>query len=449
MQLSRFNLWVEDYPQPGECLLFNTRTQALIKVKQGLKEKLKRLPVRQAIDDTELAAFLPALQENGIVVADEQEENDKLHGFFDQLKYGGGVLPFDATILTTYSCNFACTYCFEQSVREQVFMDKQASDQIIRWLISRAEKRGYRQIFLVFYGGEPLLNVRPIYDISWHLYTWAADRGIDFGFGIITNGSLLKPELVDKLLTVGLREVRITIDGDREAHDKKRPFSDGSPSFDAIIKNIKGLIKYSRLKINVAGNFDQQSFESIPRLLDYLEKEEILRRLGTIDFAPLMPRLGPKDNPGMVELKDCFSFIGKNGLHREMVAIKKELLRRSLPMRTGFAINACSLLMHDGGVTIDPTGLIFKCNALVGYPEFAIGTVNDEQFNEKYDQFLRVEAWQQCDQQCPYIPMCQGGCRFFSYMEKNSFSGISCKRDYFDRIAPELIKLEYQKIRKT
>jgi uncharacterized protein len=438
MKLSKFNLWVKDYPNKDEYLLFNTRTQALIKVNPELKEELDRL------SGSRLKENLQALKENGIIVEDEQEDEARLKDFFRQLKYDSSALPFEATVLTTYACNFRCVYCFEESVKDDIFLDRETSDLIIKWLIKKAEEKKFKRIFLVYYGGEPLLNIRPIYDISWHLTEWAQKKGVEFGFGIITNGSLISPDLIDKFLTVGLKEIRITIDGDREAHNKKRPFSDGQPTFDVIINNIKAII--DKVNIGVVGNFDQENFGSIPGFLDYLEEEGLLRKLSKVDFAPLSPRLGPKDNPGAIELSECLSFVGKDGLFKEVLAVKRELLRRKIKVRTGLAINACSLIMQDAGVTIDPKGVIYKCNALLGYPEFSIGNVAEDEFNERFEQFLNIDAWNKCPKDCPYIPLCQGGCRFYSYLEHNNFSDLSCKREYFDRITPELIKLEYDKL---
>ncbi len=447
MKLSKFNLWVEDYPDKNEYLVFNTRTQAIIKINQELKQVLDGISSDiQQTTDNKLKENLNALKENGIIVKDEQEEQAKLKDFFQQLKFESDALPFEVTILTTYNCNFRCVYCFEESVRNNVFLDKPTSDLIIKWLIRQAEQKNYKRIFLVYYGGEPLLNIKPIYDISWQIKQWAQKKGVEFSFAIITNGSLVSPDLIDKFLSVGLKEIRITIDGYRDSHNKRRPFSDGRPTFDWIISAIKSVI--DKVKVGIVGNFDQENFDSIPLLLDYLEKEGILYKLSRIDFAPLNPRLGPKDNPGAVELSRCFSFFGKDGLFKEVVWVKKELMRRGIKVNTGLAINACSLIMQDAGVTIDPKGVVYKCNALVGYPEFSIGDVKNNEFNEKFNDFLNIDAWNKCPKDCPHVPMCQGGCRFFSYLENNDFSQISCKKEYLDQIAPELIKLEYQQLKR-
>jgi len=445
MKLSKFNIWVKDYPDKDEWLLFNTRTQALIKINPELKSNLDRLEEFKTEDLSLLVrGCFAALKDNGIIVESEKEEEAKLNDFFRQLRYGASALPFEATILTTYSCNFRCAYCFEEAVKDNVFLNKETSDLIIMWLINRATEKKNKKIFLVYYGGEPLLNIRPIYDISWHIREWAEKKGVDFGFGIITNGSLINPDLIDKLLTVGLKEIRVTIDGDKDAHNKKRPFFDGRPTFDLIINNIKSVI--DKVNVGVVGNFDHENFTSLSRFLDYLDKEGILYKLSRIDFAPLAPRLGPKNNPGAIELGECLSFVGKDGLFNEVLSIKRELIKRRIKVKTSLAINACALIMQDAGVTIDPEGVIYKCNSLVGYPEFSIGNVAYDVFNKKYQEFSNIEAWNECPKDCPYIPMCQGGCRFFSYLENNNFSGLSCKREYFDRITPELIKLEYEKL---
>lgn len=448
MKLSRFNLWVEDYPQKGEHLLFNSRTQALLKLNQELKDEIDKISNHQSpVTSHKLKENLNGLRENGIIVENEQEEEVKLKDFFRQLKYESHKLPFEATILTTYSCNFRCVYCFEESVREKLFMDKDTSDSVIRWLINRARERNLKKIYLVYYGGEPLLNIRPIYDISWQMQEWARKNNVHFSFGIITNGSLIYAELIDKLLSVGLEQVRISIDGDREAHNKNRPFLDGGATFDLIIDNIKGII--DKVKVALAGNFDRENFKSIPGLLDYLEREGLLYKLDFLIFSPLVPRLGPKDNPAAIELSHCLSYLEKDGLFNEVLSIKRELLKRGLKLRTsGLAVNACSLTMQDGGVTIDPRGNIYKCNSLLGYPQFSVGNVYNGDLNQKCEEFLNIDAWDKCPLDCPYVPMCQGGCRFFSYLEKNNFRDISCKRAYFDRITPELIKLEYDLQRK-
>ena len=56
---------------------------------------------------------------------------------------------------------------------------------------------------------------------------------------IITNGLLLTPEVVDRLAPFGLNGVKITLDGDRDTHNRMRPLRGGQGTFDRIIENIR------------------------------------------------------------------------------------------------------------------------------------------------------------------------------------------------------------------
>ncbi|MFH1678575.1 MAG: radical SAM protein, partial [Candidatus Omnitrophota bacterium] len=357
MRLSRYALFVDDYPNKGESIVYHTRTQAMVKLDNNMRQALKQLSVdgcRLSDFDAQTQENLKALNETGVVVKDEREEKEKLEDFFRQLKYEPDTVAFEVTILTTYKCNFRCVYCFEESVKQDVFLDKQTSEQIINWLIKRAEKRGYKSIFIVFYGGEPLLNTGPIDYIGQEMKEWAEANGVRFNFAIITNGSLINPAMIDKWRETGLDCVRVSLDGDKEAHDKKRPFAHGRGSFDVIIKNIKSII--DKVQIGIAGNFDTENLESIPRLLDYLEQEGLLAKMGRIGFTPIVPRLGKLNNPAAIELESCLAFFARDGMFDATLWLRREFMRRGIKPEPGMAINICPLIMEDGGIAIDPRG---------------------------------------------------------------------------------------------
>ena len=108
------------------------------------------------------------------------------------------------------------------------------------------------------------------------------------------------------------------------------------------------------------------------------------------------------------------------------------------------AIAACPLTRENACVTIDQRGRIFKCNSMLGYPEFAVGDVRDNSYNEKHEEFLNLYVWQKCPQDCTYLPMCGGGCRFMAFLENKNFIAPTCKRNYLDEVAPEFIRKEYE-----
>ena len=81
MKLSRYTLLVDDYPEKGKSIAFHTRTQAIVKLNQEMRDLLGRLSVvgfRLSGLQPQSQENLKTLHEMGIVVKDEQEEKARL-----------------------------------------------------------------------------------------------------------------------------------------------------------------------------------------------------------------------------------------------------------------------------------------------------------------------------------------------------------------------------------
>lgn len=103
-------------------------------------------------------------------------------------------------IITTYDCNLACTYCYENKLNERCkeYMMEDMADTIVLWLSKLYEKRGTRVAGVTYYGGEPLLNLRIIKYLSNKLLKMFNERGIKYNyFRILTNGVLLTKKLLN------------------------------------------------------------------------------------------------------------------------------------------------------------------------------------------------------------------------------------------------------------
>ena len=103
---------------------------------------------------------------------------------------------------------------------------------------------------------------------------------------IITNGLLLTEEVVDRLMPFGLKGVKITLDGDRDTHNRMRPLRGGQGTFDRIIENIRRVA--GRCGIAIGGNFDESSVDSYPALLEFLREQEFADKLVKVNFKPIV-----------------------------------------------------------------------------------------------------------------------------------------------------------------
>src|SRR6266566_3038462 len=267
MQASIFNIRVP-LKERDDVFLMNTLTDAQLVVSPDVAALLERTSF-DALTDSEREA-VDLLSENGFFVSDYEMDRRRMADYFHSIKHNGEELHI--TVLTTLQCNFACGYCY-QGDREDFnqFADKmtlETSARIAAWIESELDRLRPEKFAMTFFGGEPLLNLPVVYDLAER--TWAATqaRGIRQSLSIITNGLLLTEDVVDRLVPRGLRGVKITLDGDRETHDRMRPLRGGQGTFDRIVANVRRIA--GRVPIAIGGNFDESSVDSFPALLDFL-----------------------------------------------------------------------------------------------------------------------------------------------------------------------------------
>jgi len=445
MKLSDYTITVEDYPKEGEHILFNTRTQAMVKIKQELKEILSNYHDPQKISlITKYCNELDQLLKMGILVENEDQDREKLRAFFRQLKYGVDRSFMHVTVLTTDACNFDCVYCFEKGARENINMKKSTCNHAMDWLKNKIERLGYEELYITFYGGEPLVN-KPILEyLASEMKIWCDKRKVRFRFMLQTNGYLITPEYIDKLLKLGLSSVRISVDGLAHIHDKNRPLKGGGGTFYTIMDNIVECI--DKVKISLSVSYDKDDIKHIEDLLDYLEDLEILHKLGEFIISPIHPSFGPKNHPELFQQMSCMCNYDDDVIVSAARKIHKLMKYKGLPVKNGMTITACPLARENGSVTIDQLGNIYKCNSMLGYKEFSVGDVFSDEYNFQHQKFLNILPWQNCPQDCPYLPMCSGGCRFMAFLENKNFYKPTCKKRYLDEMAPVFIKKEYEKM---
>jgi len=121
--------------------------------------------------------------------------------------------------------------------------------------------------------------------------------------------------------------------------------------------------------------------------------------------------------------------------------------RKGLPNKSGLATATCPLIKEHGAATIDQQGKLYRCNSLLGHPEFAVGDVFHDEYNETHKEFRDLDVWKQCPTDCTYLPMCSGGCRLMSFVGGNkNFKVASCKKPYLNERASDFIKRDYDRM---
>lgn len=139
----------------------------------------------------------------------------------------------------TQSCNLRCEYCiysgaYHTRSHSQKQMTTEIAHRAIDFLISHSADS--EEVFLSFYGGEPLLRVDLIQDCIE--YFRKAGRGKKVSYNLTTNGTLLTDEIAD-LLVANEISVMFSLDGPEPIHDYHRKYAkDGKGSFETLKKNV-------------------------------------------------------------------------------------------------------------------------------------------------------------------------------------------------------------------
>ena len=466
MQPSMFNVRVPLADSAGghDVFLMNTFTDAQLVVGPEVASLLDR------VDGTSAAAFSPderealeTLAEHGFVVSSRADERERLEGFFRDVREGDEQLR--VTILTTLQCNFACDYCIQGDHgdynKTAGKMTLEEAERVAQWVDARMDAIRPSSFVLTFFGGEPLLNLPVMYRLAERLWASSQARGVTMQISVITNGLLLTPEVVDRLLPYGLRGVKITLDGDRDTHNRMRPLRGGQGTFDRIIANIRKIA--GKCTIALGGNFDETTVESYPALLDFLAAQEFAPDISRVAFKPVIRDVMPAVTAGLDSRPSAGrKFIGLtpvaegkplNGtcmtsagsgttagacdschfLDDQMSFLRDETKKRGFETSDGVHMGPCEIHRRHA-YTIGPDGDLYACPGFTGDRKMSTGHIDgrsDGYRSAAARRFDQLAAWKAC-QDCAFIPVCAGGCTVASHSELGDMDAPNCHKKSFE-----------------
>lgn len=451
---SAFNVRV---PLPtGDVFLMNTLTDAQLVVSDDAARLVERpddAGAKASSGAADVRDALATLAEHGFLVQDRASEQAALAGRFREFREDTSQLRI--TILTTMQCNFACGYCYQgdhvDAGRPAPKMSLETSARVAEWIAGQLDAVAPRRLVLTFFGGEPLLNTPAMFDLAERCWQATEARGVRQLVNIITNGLLLSPAIVDRMLPLGLNGVKVTLDGDRSTHDRVRPARGGKGTFDRIIANIGRVA--DRTPVAIGGNFDAATAGSYPALLDFLKNQEFAGRISKVAFKPVIsPKPGqapagllppaPAEPGGQPQARSCMSVAGSGGVSacdscrfadEQMALLREETKRHGFSTVDGVHMGPCELYRRHSH-TIGPDGALYACPGFTGANALAVGhisAVDDSVHSEMASRVEHLAPWRQCGD-CSFVPVCGGGCAVASHAELGDMEAPSCHKRAFE-----------------
>lgn len=428
---SRFAAFVP-VPSREEVFLFHTLTDAQAIVSADvysacfgdvLSEHTSE-DERRALDDAR-----STLSELGFLVGAPEDDDRALDAYLADVREDADELR--VTVLTTMRCNLACSYCIQgDHPNHASHMSLEQADRVSDWIAQRLDAVRPSRLVVTFFGGEPLLNVPALERVAAAAHAAGAARGIEVALDLVTNGLLLSRVLVDRLTPLGLRTVKVTLDGDATTHDRQRPTPGGRGSFEVILENLRDIAGTCR--ISIGGNVRADDADDCARLMDRIVHEPFVASVGSVSFKPIVPA-----SP-MADAKGCGSVGGSLcdscGLADDRWTwLRREAAKRGLPTSDGLHMGPCDIHRRHS-YTVGPDGRLFVCPGYAGLPTHAVGHVQRAATPVESAMASRrssLSAWRACGD-CCFVPVCAGGCSVAATNVHGDMNAPACHRPAFE-----------------
>lgn len=389
-------------------------------------------PVRRA----ELVARLARIGHDPSLITttiDEMEYYDVVTGGDGQPKFPAvprGDFPLQRMVLNvTNQCNLNCGYCYEYS-EDKIAINKDKpkymSDPVAQAAIDMLfrESTGRPKLHITFFGGESLLNFPLLKSAVVYADSKAVTEGRKVEYSLTTNATLLTEEIVD-FLAEHRFGVTVSIDGDKELHDRMRIFHNGRGSYDIIAPKIRMLL--ARHKTNSIGARVTLSsgVHHVRRIYDHLTKDLGFEGVGFSPATANPDRLYHIGSQKMDSVLDQFAELAweyrdyavKGGQHHftNVSDTLKEL-------HTGVS-KAYTCGAGLGMVGVGTSGDIGACHRFVDAPVAQMGNVVnggvDHTARREFLEQHHIGARPDCHT-CWVRPVCAGGCYHESFINHGS-----------------------------
>lgn len=197
--------------------------------------------------------------------------------------------PFQLDIENTFICNFRCNYCLH-SLDRKTLESRDFHFEPMKWehfeaILKQMQEFPHNIKKICFTGfGEPTLDERLPDMIRMAMETGKVDKTL-----VISNGSLLTPELSDRLLASGLSELKISLQG--MSAEKYQEVCGALLDFDRYLENLRYFSAHRKqcaLRVKIADvslgpGEERRFYDTFGELCDYIAIEHIYPQFNGVD----------------------------------------------------------------------------------------------------------------------------------------------------------------------
>jgi uncharacterized protein len=335
-------------------------------------------------------------------------------------------------IKPTHICNLACTYCYNDDVRDPVMKPK-TLERIVQQSFDYARRKEiFDSVEFIWHGGEPMVPGLKFYESVAELQQKYSD-GIEYSNIMQTNGVLINSKWIEFFKKHNY-SVSISIDGPKHMHDTYRIDGRGRGSFDRVFKAIE-LVQASGLNNGCALVVSKATKDHVEEIFKFMAERKLpfnvipMNKSGSAreNYSDL--RLDSEEYaPTWIKMYDMwFNASGEDYIY------VSDFIRKTKAILTGRARD-CVALSQCGNMNFstDPVGDIYPCASLSGHNDLIFGNILTNDLvdilnSDRATKYRTREVDPHCAS-CKWQHICHGGCPARSY---KFFDGDYNRRDYY------------------
>jgi len=318
-------------------------------------------------------------------------------------------------LFLTSNCNLRCKYCYERMDSdkniENVSMSRDTASAAIDFLLSNS--RELNRVKILFFGGEPLLNMPLLEFILEYASKIAYENEKTITYSITTNGTIYNEKISSIINKYNIR-VLLSFDGPPAIQDKMRPFVDETGSHEVVLRNIQ---RYRSDGIPIQIRSTVTRNEDLLDIFDYLTSNNLSNFIISPASGALRPDARDLESPISHLILSCLD--GK--LSPDSLMTFANIRKIAARLRQGKRrYMGCGAAAKQ--VAIDPLGNIYPCHRFVGLKSFEMGTVFDGIDETKRANFVTrclVTSKDTCSK-CWGRFFCGGGCAYMNMIDTGS-----------------------------
>jgi len=284
-------------------------------------------------------------------------------------------------------------------------MSKDVQDKLVELLESKVET--INTFTVSWFGGEPLLAFDIIESLSERFISICNKNNIKYYANMVTNGYLMSREVLERLAVIQCSSVQITIDGNQDIHNLRKPLAEGGGTYTTIIENLKN--GYDLLpRVNLRINVDKNNISAGDFILDFLTENNMLDKV-TPYFGKLENYNNNYDSDDCLNMCDfsVYSYDYSLRTHNNDDA-------RIMGQYPSLKSASCCADTLNASV-VDAEGVIYKCWCDIGVEGRQVGSIFKpfKPSGSIYFDYMMLDPTtsEQC-KDCNFLPICMGGCPY-------------------------------------